>query len=183
MSGDHVARGEATLVCSSALGGADEVCERALAPTGGEPVLWVSYTRSPSECFDQLPDVPAERKAIVDVGGQPGSPSSGTRRTATPAGSVTVAEPGDLTGLGIAITDGLEPGVRVCFDSVTAMLQYVETERAYTFLNSLLGHLWRADATAHFHLDPAAHDDRTVAAVTSLFDARVEADGTVRRRA
>lgn len=164
-------------------GGAGAVCERALAPSGDERVVWVSYTRSPAACFAQLPDVPAERKSVVDVGGERRSAGAGTQRTATAGGSVTVTEPGDLTGIGIAVRDHVEPGVRLCFDSVTAMLQYVELERAYTFLSSLLGGLWSAGARAHFHLDPAAHDDRTVAVVTSLFDARVDADGTVRARA
>jgi hypothetical protein len=103
--------------------------------------------------------------------------------TATPTdGEISVAEPNDLTGLGIAIAEQLRDtdGVYVCFDSITAMLQYVETPRAYTFLNSLLGHLWDADTHAHFHLNPDAHDEETVAAITSLFDARVDADdGTV----
>lgn len=183
MSGDHVAPGEATLVCGSSLGGTGETCERELTPTDGERVVWVSYTHSPADCFARLPDVPAARKAVVDVGGERRSGASGAQETTTEGGSVTVTEPGDLTGLGIAVTDHLEPGTRLCFDSVTAMLQYVELERAYTFLNSLLGHLWNADATAHFHLDPAAHDARTVAAVASLFDARVATDGTVRTRA
>lgn len=180
MSDDRVVPGEATLFCDSALGGASEACAQVLAPSGDESVLWVSYTRSPTECFAQMPEVPAARKAAVDVGGERRSGSSGRQETATAAGSVTVTEPGDLTGLGIAITDHLEAGVRLCFDSITAMLQYVELERAYTFLNSLLGHLWDADTRAHFHLDPAAHDTRTVAAITSLFDARVDPDGTVR---
>lgn len=175
-------RGETTLLCGDAMGGGlDDACERALDPGTDGTVLWVSYTRSPNDCFDRLPDVPAERKAVVDVGGGTRSAAaSGNQRTATPGGSVTVADPNDLTGIGIAVTDRLDEDVHVCFDSVTAMLQYVETDRAYTFLNSLLGHLWNANASAHFHFNPGAHDDRTVAVLTSLFDARIDADGTVR---
>ena len=176
----------ATLVCDTAIGdGVEEACDRALVPDPGASVLWVSYTGSPTDRFARIPAVSGDRKAVIDVSG-------GTRSAAadgsggTEAGSVSVVEPSDLTGIGIAVAKALADtdGVHVCFDSLTAMLQYVGTKRAYTFLNSLLGHLWNAGAQAHFHFNPEAHDDRTVAAVTSLFDARVDvADGTVRVRA
>lgn len=170
----------AVLVCGTSMDDrVEDVCRQALEPDGGESVLWVSYTASPSDCFARLPALPDDRKAAVSV-------NSGTRSTAaaggTAAGNVAVADPNDLTGLGIAVTDQLEPRMNVCFDSVTTMLQYAETKRAYTFLNSLLGHLWNANATAHFHFNPDAHDPETVAAITSLFDARIDADGTVRPR-
>lgn len=171
----------AALVCGTQMDErVEDICHRALEPTGGESVLWVSYTASPAECFAELPALPDDRKAAVSV-------NSGTRSSAatrgTTSGSVAVADPNDLTGLGIAVSDQLEPGMNVCFDSVTTMLQYAETKRAYTFLNAVLGHLWNANATAHFHFNPDAHDAETVAAITSLFDARIDADGTVRSRA
>jgi len=162
------------------VGNAD-ACEAALRPENDESVLWVSYTRPTENCLDRLLSVPDDRKTVVDVGGGTRAAAAGT--TATPTdGEISVAEPNDLTGLGIAIAEQLRDtdGVHVCFDSITAVLQYVETSRAYTFLNSLLGHLWDADAHAHFHLNPDAHDEETVAAITSLFDARVDVDdGTV----
>lgn len=177
--GMPTARGRATLLCGSAMDGrVSDACTSALQ--SGTRVLWVSYTRPPADCFEQLPDVPANRKAAVDVGGGTRAAASGGR---TGGGeNVSVADPNDLTGIGIAVSDQLSEGAHVCFDSVTTMLQYVERERAYTFLNSLLGHLWNAKATAHFHFNPDAHDPQTVASVTSLFDARVDVDGTVRTR-
>mgnify|MGYP000591950780 CR=1 FL=1 len=99
----------------------------------------------------------------------------------------SVSTPDDLTGLGITLSQALsthEDAV-VCFDSLTVLLQYVDTETAYEFLNALTGHLYAADARAHFHLDPAAHDTQTVDALASLFDAIVEAEGeawSARRR-
>ncbi|MFB6118279.1 hypothetical protein [Halosegnis sp.] len=185
--GTPLDRPGATLVCDTSMGDADEACTRALAPAGDESILWVSYTHPPEDCLARLPAVPADRKSVIDVGG-------GTRSAATNGGGgtagdsrVSVADPNDLTGIGIAVAEHLadNDGVRVCFDSVTAMLQYVGTDRAYTFLNSLLGHLWNADARAHFHFNPNAHDDATVAAITSLFDARVDVNEeslTVRAR-
>jgi hypothetical protein len=66
------------------------------------------------------------------------------------------------------------------------MLQYVELETAYEFLHAITGQLYAADARAHFHVDPSAHDSQTVDSITSLFDAVVELDDgdpTVRKRA
>lgn len=176
-----VERRHAALVCGTPIGEAvGDVCRQATEPDGGASVLWVSYTDSPRECFARLPALPDDRKAVVSV-------SAGARSAATTDGitpdNVAVADPNDLTGLGIAITDQLEPGMRVCFDSLTTMLQYAETKRVYTFLNSLLGHLWNANATAHFHFNPDAHDSETVAAITSLFDARIGPDEGIKRRA
>lgn len=53
------------------------------------------------------------------------------------------------------------------------MLQYVDLESTYQFLHATIGRLEAAGARSHFHLDPAAHDERVVAAVTSLVDARI----------
>lgn len=173
----------ATLVCNTSLGSSGrEACTRALEPGDDASVLWVSYTDSPAECFARLPSVPAERKSVIDIGGTR-SATGAEETTMTDEGRVAVADPNDLTGIGIAVAEQLRDnaGVRVCFDSLTALLQYVDADRAYTFLNSLLGHLWNADAHAHFHFNPEAHDGETVAAVTSLFDARVDIDdGSVR---
>jgi hypothetical protein len=72
----------------------------------------------------------------------------------------------------------------VCFDSLTAMLQYVDVETAYEFLHAITGQLYAADARAHFHIDPTAHDRTTVDSIASLFDAVVEfgADGLETRK-
>lgn len=93
-----------------------------------------------------------------------------------PDSARTVSDPGDLTGYGIAVSeflDGLpadaEPAV--CLDSVTALLQYADPERAYRFLQVLCGRVLAADGTVHCHVDPAAHDQRVLDLFTGLFDA------------
>jgi hypothetical protein len=65
------------------------------------------------------------------------------------------------------------------------MLQYVDVETAYEFLHTITGQLYAADARAHFHVDPTAHDAETVDAIASLFDAVVtlgDADPEIRKR-
>lgn len=96
-----------------------------------------------------------------------------------------VAAPGNLTRLGVAITERLEAladrgadgRLTVCFDSVSALLQYVDLETAFQFLHALRTQFEAADAVAHYHLDPEAHDDQAVATLGELFDVVLERDG------
>ncbi|MFB6267178.1 MAG: hypothetical protein ABEI31_05930 [Halodesulfurarchaeum sp.] len=86
----------------------------------------------------------------------------------------------DLTGMGIALNQAFEasedhPEQTVfCFSTVTALLQYADLERVFRFLDVLTQRARAADAVAHYHLDPAAHDEQTVATLTHLFDLVVE---------
>jgi len=107
--------------------------------------------------------------------------------SSTALGVETVDSPDDLTGLEIALQNAVdgEP-VAICLDSLTTLLQYVETDRAFRFVHALTAQLAAADASAHFHLDPGAVDDRVVNTLQSFVDAvvRLEDDGsiTVRER-
>ena len=170
MSGDE--RG----VCTDLLFGADPV---------ETSVLWVTFRRDPDACLDQWTNATDDRPrnaAVIAVG------DVGTV-DAEWAEIESVSSASDLTGLGIEIGEFLsawEGNVVVCFDSLTAMLQYAEMETTYEFLHAVTGQLYAADARAHFHVDPNAHDRQTVDSITSLFDAVVElGDGepTVRKRA
>lgn len=186
--------------------GQGDLCADLLVPreSTGQNALWVSYTKSPDEQVRRFRshsagaprDVgvisvdDAARSATAAGGNAVGAGGAGTAGGAG-ATTETVTSPGDLTGLGIRITEYLQRWrdadgrTVVCFDSLTAMLQYVELETAYQFLHVLTGRFATVDAFAHFHMDPAAHDDQTVETIVSLFDAVVEIDDdgtTVRTR-
>jgi len=145
--------------------------------------LHVLYVESPAERYEtvaaQLPHHPAET-AVITVG--TGGPVA-KRGPAPPHNDYyveTVPDPADLTGLGMALEDCLAAwhgdgyDVSICFDSVSILLQYAEPDRAYRFLDDLTTRLGVVGAAGHFHLDPAAHDDRTVARLASLFDSVLE---------
>jgi hypothetical protein len=171
-------------------------CVDLLHPDAAEEtnVLWVSYTKSPDQQLrrwrEHTDERPAEmgmvsvedstRSVAAEAGGNGGP--SGPSLPETNAPVETVNSPNDLTGLGIRITEFLtdweDNGNRtvVCFDSLTALLQYVDLETAYEFLHIITGRMAKTDAFAHFHMDPDAHDDQTVAIITSLMDAVVETD-------
>ena len=95
----------------------------------------------------------------------------------------SLPDPTDLTTLGIKLTeivsswtdDGAE--VRLRFDSLTPLLQYVPARTLARFLHVLTNKLAMAGVTAHFHLDPMAHDSQTVYTIASICHARVEVDG------
>ncbi|WP_442905065.1 DUF7504 family protein [Haladaptatus sp. ZSTT2] len=162
---------------------ADDSCMELLTPPTETDVnvLWVAYSRTPDNClthWHQHGNTQPADISIINVGDSVRSASAATGGGG-PGPIQTVASAGDLTGLGIAISNVLSQWAEtdaqtvVCFDSLTALLQYVEPEKAYEFLHVLTGQLFAADAIAHFHISPDAHDDQTVAMLRSLFDAEV----------
>lgn len=74
-------------------------------------------------------------------------------------------------------TDGHRTSL--CFHSLTALLLFAELSRVFRFLYTLSGRVASSGARAHFHLDPVAHEERTVATLTPLFETvvRVGPDG------
>lgn len=119
------------------------------------------------------------RVGVVTAGDGTRSAAAGPD-PATAPGAVSVsrvADPADLTGLGIRIGeflsawDGDDNGTVVCFESATTLLQFVELRRAFRFLHLLEKRVASAGGSIHVHMDPGAHDERTVATIRSLFDA------------
>ena len=164
------------LLAAPSMGGSREVCTSLLTDGVEVPsVLFVSFTRGAAACLDQWDAAGTEAGdlAIITVGDGAGVDREGVH-------TETVQTPSDLTGLGIQISQPLaewDPPIVVCFDSLTSMLQYVDFETAYEFLHAITGQLHAADARAHFHVDPEAHEDRQIEGLTSLFDARVDLTG------
>lgn len=100
----------------------------------------------------------------------------------------TVEDPGDVRQLGIVLSRALErweaasgttvpDHAHLCFDSVTALLEHVDERQAFQFLHILTRRVEAAGAVAHYHLDPEACGERTVATLSPLFDDVVEVDG------
>lgn len=167
------------------MGGNRDVCTSLLTNGLGEPsVLFVSFVRPADACIDQWDGTgaTAENLGVITVG------DAGSR---TPDRNDVVVESissaSDLTGLGIKIGQFLsnwDSPVVVCFDSITSMLQYVDFETAYEFLHAISGQVKAADARAHFHIDPGAHDRQTLDGITTLFDASISVgDGEPTARA
>jgi hypothetical protein len=101
--------------------------------------------------------------------------------------SVISMSPTDLTGIGMAVSECItnwasdDAEMVVCFNSVTDFLQYADRSTMYRFLRVVTRRLNAVDGFAHFHMDPDAHDSKTVATLKSPFDAVVDVstDGDV----
>lgn len=166
----------------------DDPVDRATSVLAGMEVgelLAVLYDRSPDEWYRQAQDriaADADDVRIVSVGASTRSVADGgrvavdtTRRFVTP-----VPEPTDLTGLGIAVGEHLvewgdddgRPVVLV--DSVTALLQWVDRDRAVQFLHVLSARIRRAGGVGVFLVTHTAHDEATRRMLTELFEMTVE---------
>ncbi len=145
-------------------------------------VLAISYTESPGEFVDRWNDhcgANPARGGVVAVGRAEGSIDN-------PAWAVrTVENPSDLTGVGIELSELLsgmanavddEEELAVCFNSITSLLQYADVQRAFRFLHVVTGRVKTVGGVGHYHIDPEAHDRKTLATLKGLFDAVVEID-------
>jgi hypothetical protein len=109
-------------------------------------------------------------------------PSATVGPDGTTVSTTTVSEPGDLTGIGIKVSQCLsawrddDATTVLCFDSLTTLLQYADLQRAFRFLHMLTQQIENAGALGYFHIDPTAHDDQTVSTVANLFSEQFEYD-------
>lgn len=165
------------------IGKRQDVCTSLLTDGDREPhVLFVTYTRRPAECIEQLSGESVRDIGIITVGDGTASYDDDSVTTKS------VSTPSDLTGLGINMGKFLstwDAPIAVSFESLTSLLQYVDFRTAYEFVHAITGQCHAASAHAHFHIDPSAHSEKDVAGLTSLFDATVtvnEDDCTVRTR-
>jgi hypothetical protein len=107
---------------------------------------------------------------VVDATGAPGDADSSIHRVSSPA---------DLTGMGVAFTQavdgmGTPDRLRFGFVSISTLLQYVDAERAFSFLHVLSRRTSAAGYLGVYSIDPTTHEDRFVNVVTSIFDAAIE---------
>lgn len=178
-----------TLVLAPAIGeGSDEACGLLfdVANPASANVLFVTLTGTADECVDRwYEDIAASTPAnlgivCVDESTRSASMAAGSGAQASLGGHVrTVGSPGDLTGIGVSISEFLSEwagaGETVaCFDSITPLLQYTDTRRVFQFFHVLTRRMEEAGARAHYHMDPAAHDEQTVQTFVSLFDEVVD---------
>ncbi|MFB6354107.1 MAG: hypothetical protein ABEJ92_08490 [Halobacteriales archaeon] len=191
------------LLLAPAFGSADaEVCSRLLSfvtPDRAD-LLCVTFNQTPDARLEAWrnaggPTDPANLGFVV-VGERVRSATMAARAADSPDGLgpavASVSSPGDMTGIGIEYGnfvddwDDARHRLLVCFHTLTTFLQYAELRDVYRFIHALTGRVRAAGGMAHYHLDPEAHDERTVNTLLGLFDAAVEPDGAgtwlVRRR-
>lgn len=157
------------------------------AETDPKHVLRVEFDRKDGEWFERWAgstDARPETLAVVNATGV--SWSDGSSSLPSSVALLTETGPGNLTGIGSALTQFLyereASGARpiVCIHSLTTLLQYVGSGEAFQFLHQLTEQARAVGAFVHFHLAAEIHDDPTVNLFSTLADVvvDVESDGT-----
>ncbi|GAB3317864.1 RAD55 family ATPase [Haloplanus salinarum] len=179
---DALDPGMNVLVSGPAMSGKRDLVFDLLAPSEPTDPIVVMTTDDPAprihaEFEDRGVRIDPETFRVVDASGAPGDDDPTVHRVNSPA---------DLTGMGVAFTEAVEevdspPRLRLGFVSISTLLQYVDAERAFSFLHVLSRRTSAAGYLGVYSLDPTTHEDRFVNVVTSIFDAAIELreeDGT-----
>lgn len=125
-------------------------------------------------CRSYLDDPPVG-VGVVDVGGD------GTGIELPDDRVLGVAEPSDLTGIGVATTKCLRTLDDDCptvayIDDLTPLIEFVELDRGTRFLELTTDSFERSCAFSVASVNPLAHDDEVLDRLASVFDVVVEAD-------
>jgi len=145
----------------------------------GEGSLFVTTNESAggilSDIEDRTGDPPAALRLVDCVSEQQGGGQFAENRVEY------VNSPGDVTGLGIGVTEQLrrfaEGGTernRVVFHSLSTLLMYSEIETVFRFLHVLTGRIDSVDGIGLFTLDPTTHEEGDVNTLKQLFDGEIE---------
>jgi len=185
--------GDDVLVLCPQFGGDESrACIDLLTPVEPQEVnaLAVLFMQSPSDhlsAWQRHAGAYPARSHIVSVDADARSSAAMTdAETAVEDRAIErVNSPQNLTQLGVRIADCLEEWdesdtdrqIVCCFRSVSTLLQYVDLDQAFRFLRVVTDRCADVDALSHYHLNPRAHDEQTVATLTELFDAVLEYDG------
>jgi len=174
------------LLAPSAASDADAVCEELLHATGSDRThaLLVTPLDSPADrlsTWTDRGDDPA-RTTVIDVDTGARSAAATASASASPgvpnATVEFVPDATDLLGLGETLDDHLtstgDERTSLCVHSLSALLGATDTESVFKFLEVLTSAVERADAVAHYHLNPDVHDPETVTTLEVLFEAVVD---------
>ncbi|MFT4922341.1 MAG: hypothetical protein ACI8XM_001555 [Haloarculaceae archaeon] len=143
-------------------------------------VLTINFQESPSEFIDRWTGETGAspvRGGVVAVGATNATVDNSDWAVRS------VESPSDLTGIGIELSELLsgmakaaddDEDIVVCFNNITSLLQYADLQRAFRFLHVVTGRVKTVGGVGHYHIDPDAHDQQTLATLKGLFDAVVE---------
>lgn len=161
--------------------------------SGETNLLVLSYSDGPDPWLQNwrthVGDIPSE-VGFVHVGVKTRSAATlGTAsRDPTPPGLPlapdAVSDPSDLARLGIYASEYLESWADngrqtvVYLDSLTELLEHVDSERAFRFLHYLTARVESVDGRGYYLIDPSAHDHHSLTVVRELVDEVVELDGS-----
>jgi len=181
---ESVRQGSNILVSGPAMSGKEALALSLLADgaTDGQGTLAVTTGDSAANVMDDIlertPNALPSTVSAVDCRGD------GSRRgEATESGSYVyhVSSPGDLTGIGIGITESLEylhnngaDSGRFALTSLSTMLTYTDRKAVFKFCHVLSSRFDSAGYLGIFTIDSSAHDDQTLQVIKQAFDGMIE---------
>ncbi|MFC7167521.1 DUF7504 family protein [Halospeciosus flavus] len=168
--------------CSDLLTGTETDVDHLLGVVYGDPEDLFDHLRS------TVGRVPAETTVLAVHDGDEDTDADAAEYTSESfadavSPTVETIHPDETGSLPTTVRDRLDTlagddRVALCFDSVTHLVDDFGLNRSFRFLNTLTSQLSTTDVTGHFHLDPDAHDEQTLSALTTTFDAVVRSAGT-----
>lgn len=181
---ESVPAGASILVAGPTMLGKEDLLLSILADGAddGEGAVYVTTNDAAAEMVADLerraPDAVGHRLCAVDC-------RADGSRTAEDSESGAclqhIAGPGDMTGMGVAITDcferlqdaGVERG-RFGLSSLSTMLTYTDRETVFKFCHVLSSRLDSAGFLGGFTIDSSAHEERTLQVIKQAFDGMIE---------
>ncbi|POG55451.1 DUF7504 family protein [Haloferax marisrubri] len=157
--------------------------------SGSANQLLVSVETTPEEQLNILNNYrvgSVENQTLISVQSYDASGSVDAADLPITIKNVTKAT--DLRRIGLLITKSLnewgESPVQstLCVHSLSNLIAAVDNDqRVFRFLHILTNRIDSAGARAHYHVDPARHDDQTLRTFKSLFDTTIQfdADGSL----
>jgi len=173
--------GTSVLIAGPAMTGKESLAKNILADGShqGEGALVVTTNDSAENVVEdykqRVSGVSNLQFGVVDCRAEGSSRSEGD----TPPGLHLhhVSSPGDLTGIGIGITQileslhggGADTG-RMALISLSTMLNYTDRETVFKFCHVLSSRLDAASYLGVFTIDTGAHDEQTLQVIKQAFD-------------
>ena len=176
--------GSTLLVSGPALSGTDELVRELLADgvRDRQGAIAVTTDGSGTDWIDEIeastPEFAGHGVATIDCRAGRGRSE---QELDNGAFYYRVADPSDLTGIGIGITKcfGRLRGAgvtetRLALTSLSTMLTYADGQTTFKFCHVLASRLSSAGFLGAFTIDSAAHDEQTMQVIKQAFDGQVE---------
>jgi KaiC/GvpD/RAD55 family RecA-like ATPase len=176
--------GSTILVSGPAMSGKDALVREILADGVRNRQGAIAVTTD-SDGLDWIADIeatasdfPGYSVAAIDSGGDRGRSE---RELDNGSFHYSVADPSDLTGIGIGVTkcftrlqDAGVTEARLGLTSLSTMLTYTDRQTTFKFCHVLSSRLGSAEFVGVFTIDSAAHDDQTMQVIKQAFDGQIE---------
>lgn len=176
--------GTSILVSGPAMTGTEDLATEVLASGArqGDGAVAVTTGGTAARTIETIrelaPDADPARLAAIDCRGEG---DSGADETDAGAYVYQVADPSDLTGMGIGITESFERleeyGVERCrlgLSSLSTMLTYTDQQTVFKFCHVVTSRIDTAGYLSAFTIDSSAHDQQTLQVVKQPFDGLIE---------